>query len=349
MVLLLLVLPVLYCNDAEIEQLETQMQKLIVEKAQLRDVEDLLKEREELKRKLSLAVGLISNGKERQGVGELIKTSFEAIPGPVLLKEFFFSSGTLDFTLLFPSEDSLSTFLTNLERTKRFVRIETYPQEDRPKSEDTKYTEYTVICDYKEMPPPFEKQMTYESPGSRRRMTRKLRYRESVSTEDFIKMIKEERPIITGSGSRVDGLKSQIDTLQKEIRLLQGISRKQHEMREEVKSKREVLEKLKDFLPEQLDKEEVIKKIQTLASKSKIKITKCSKGKAKKMDFYLDVSFSIELTGGYRSIVNFIRMVEKQKAVFVVPEIYMTFPLNNIHSAGVNTSLTVTTFVQVFE
>lgn len=48
-------------------------------------------------------------------------------------------------------------------------------------------------------------------------------------------------------------------------------------------------------------------------------------------------------------IVNFIRLVEKQKKVFVVHEIYMIFPRNNIHSPRVNISLTLTTYVQAFE
>jgi Tfp pilus assembly protein PilO len=162
-------------------------------------------------------------------------------------------------------------------------------------------------------------------------------------------MVEKKAPKMSGSRLSAEGLRSQIDALQKEIRRLQKIDRKKREMREEIKTKREVLEKLNVFLPEQLDVEEVIKKFQTLASKSNIKITKCSEKKTNEKEFSAGVSFSIELTGNYQAIVNFIRKVEAQKAVFVVPDIYMIFPRNDINSARVNTSLTLTTFVQDFE
>jgi Tfp pilus assembly protein PilO len=344
MVLLLLVLPVCYCNDTEIDQLETQMQKLTAEKAQLAEVESLIRELGEAKSQLSQEVGLISSLKDCQYVGESIETSFEAVPGPVLLKEFFFSTGTLEFTILIPSGESLSAFLTSLERTKHFVKIKAYRNENRPKPEGSKYSEYTVIFDYKNMPEAFEKQKMYES-YCRERWKSNSR----VSARGIKKMVEKKAPKMSGSRLSAEGLRSQIDALQKEIRRLQKIDRKKREMREEIKTKREVLEKLNVFLPEQLDVEEVIKKFQTLASKSNIKITKCSEKKTNEKEFSAGVSFSIELTGNYQAIVNFIRKVEAQKAVFVVPDIYMIFPRNDINSARVNTSLTLTTFVQDFE
>lgn len=325
-VLLLLVLTAFYCGSGEKKQLLKQLDQLIIEENEYRDINELMTRLEKARSLLSRYVMLISDLKNYQDIGIMIETALDTVPNSVLLKEFFFSNKTLNFTLLFPSTDSVSTFVVGLENTPCFERIESFPGERQTAKLSSRYTEYTVVCDYirKEdaLPPTWKSLLPY---------IRKPR----ENVDEYKSKLR---------GLNTEELKQEIQNIQRSTTVLKKKKKKEVEIREELKGKQGVITKLKIMLPEKVDEMQVIKEIQDIASKSKIKITECSDLEARKRGIFFDISFSIQLTGRCRNIVDFIRTLEIQKRIFVVNSVYMIFPNGKIHQDQVNMSLNISTY-----
>jgi len=326
--LLLLVLSVFYCGDGEKKQLLDQLDRLTAEKDKYSEVIDLAEKLNKARLQLSRTSNLIETLKSNRGFGNKLNAAFQSIPDSVLLKEFCFSSRTLNFTLLFPSKDSVSAFIGNLVRTGHFERIESFPKEGQISKGRYKYKEYTVIFDLK----------WEETKDSKFHYNRGFVYSTGYSEQ-------------YSGESDTEYLKRRIKRLQRVIEQAKLNKGKESEMRKSLRTTRKTTVKLEGILPDNMDKKQVIKEIQVAATQSKIKIIKCSEGEIRKKEIYLDVHFFVKVTAPFKKIIHFFQMLEKQKRFFrvYVPTLYLTFPSGKIQEGPMDMSFSLTTYVRDFD
>lgn len=320
-----LILSLCFCDNGERTQLLRQMRELRAELVKYYGILKLQEQWEETNHQLDRKVSIIHSIKESQYSAEIFHAVDGVIPDSIRVKEFFLSQNTLNLTLLFPTKESISDFKTNLEKAQCFLRIEYFPDEAQT---TTGAFLYVMVCDY------------YKSPIH-------VKNKNSFSTTD----ISDRAALFYNKYNRMNNGLSAIDLLRRRIqKMKRRLKRakigkiKESQIRKDLEAKQIVLLKLEEILPDKIEPNQVIKEIQSIALKSKIKIQKLLPKSPVEKKIYFEHPFSLEITGQYPTLVHFLKRLETQKRLFYVRHIYMHYSMGKPHQVKIKGYLTVSTF-----
>ncbi len=124
--------------------------------------------------------------------------------------------------------------------------------------------------------------------------------------------------VYSGTQDQINGLVSQIEQLDVEIKTAEKKEGKQKQLQDEVKRREVLLEKLKEILPEQNEIAGIIKKIESLMSASRLKIERWAPPVQRRKEIYIEHQYAIDIEGGYHNLGVFFDQLSRIKKIFTV-------------------------------
>jgi len=122
----------------------------------------------------------------------------------------------------------------------------------------------------------------------------------------------------SGTQERIRNLDVQIDDLDRIIRTAEQKERKLPQLQAEVKRREEVLNTLKEILPEKNEIAGIIRRIESILSASRLKIQRWSQPVERSHDIYIQHQLSIEVEGTYHNLGMFFDKLSTIKKIFNV-------------------------------
>lgn len=118
--------------------------------------------------------------------------------------------------------------------------------------------------------------------------------------------------------AQIDGLSSQIEQLDVEIKTAEKKEGKLKQLQDEVKRREAVLEKLKEILPEKNEIAGIIKNIGSLIVSAGLDVQRWAPPLKQQKEIYVEYQYAIDLEGGYHNLGMFFDQLSKIKKIFTV-------------------------------
>ncbi len=125
----------------------------------------------------------------------------------------------------------------------------------------------------------------------------------------------------------IDGIQRQVDEVEQKIRVAERQEGKLKQLKEEIANYEATLEELKLVLPEENEVSQIIKKIQSLISSSRLKIGKFAANAKSTKKIYIEVPYSISIKGTYHNLGVFFDQLSRLQKIFTVNNLSIR-PLN---------------------
>jgi type IV pilus assembly protein PilO len=140
---------------------------------------------------------------------------------------------------------------------------------------------------------------------------------------------------------------TQLDTLQKEIRVLEVTANKLQEFQREVQLLEAQLETLKRVLPPDKETPDLMRRVQSLAAQSSLSIKKFNPGPEVAKDFYKEVPYNIDVEGTYHNLGIFFDRVSRLSRLVKMANVKVKAQGQPTASNTVAASGVATTYVYV--
>jgi type IV pilus assembly protein PilO len=141
--------------------------------------------------------------------------------------------------------------------------------------------------------------------------------------------------------------RTQLESLQKEIRALEVTANKLQEFQREVALLEARLETLKRILPQTKETPDLMRKIQALAAQSNLLIKKFNPGTPVNKDFYQDWPISVEVEGTFHNLGYFFDRVGRLPRLVNVGNLKVKSQQKQTASNTITAGCVATTFVYV--
>ncbi len=145
--------------------------------------------------------------------------------------------------------------------------------------------------------------------------------------------------------STIKGLTQQIETLDGEIRKAEREEPKLKKMEEELANKREVLEKLKSILPEKSEISQILKKIQSIISSTRLEIQNFTPKGDQPRDIYTEKPIAISVDGNFHNLAIFFDQLSKLRKIFTVDNLSLTPFKNMTRDFTIQAKFTTITYI----
>lgn len=145
--------------------------------------------------------------------------------------------------------------------------------------------------------------------------------------------------------STIKGLDSKIETLDAEIRKAEREEPKLKKMQEELANKREVLEKLKSILPEKSEISQILKKIQSIISSTRLEIQIFTPKADQPRDIYIEKPIAINVDGNFHNLAIFFDQLSKLRKIFTVDNLSLTPFKNMSRDFTIQAKFTTVTYI----
>jgi type IV pilus assembly protein PilO len=140
---------------------------------------------------------------------------------------------------------------------------------------------------------------------------------------------------------------AQLETLQREIRVLEVTANKLQEFQREVQLLEAQLETLKRVLPPDKETPDLMRRVQSLAAQSSLSIKKFNPGAEVPKDFYKEVPYAIDVEGTYHNLGLFFDRVSRLSRLVKMANVKVKSQTNQTASNTVAASGVATTYVYV--
>jgi len=124
--------------------------------------------------------------------------------------------------------------------------------------------------------------------------------------------------VYSGTQDQINGVVSQIQQLDVEIKTGEKKEGKLDQLKQEVKKREEVLENLKEILPEKNEIAGIITRIESLILASNLKVLKWSAPARRQREIYVEHQLAIDIEGGYHNLGIFFDQLSKIKKIFTI-------------------------------
>ncbi len=144
--------------------------------------------------------------------------------------------------------------------------------------------------------------------------------------------------------SKIDGIKTQIENVEMDIKKKKKKEGQRKQMEEEIKAKKKIWEDLKEVLPEEKEISQIISKVQAIISSARLRILNWTGQSERKKEIYTEIPISISLEGSYHNLAIFFDQLSRLKKIFTVDNLTIN-PLpqmTNIFS--ISASFTASTY-----
>jgi Tfp pilus assembly protein PilO len=129
--------------------------------------------------------------------------------------------------------------------------------------------------------------------------------------------------------TKIKQISSQIETLEKDIRVLYVKKERIGQMEAEVKRSQAILEKLKEILPEKKEISQILRRIHTLILTEKLKIQNFTTQGDRRKDIYVEHPVRISLDCNYHNLGMFFDQLSKLKKIYIVSNLTLK-PLSRV-------------------
>jgi type IV pilus assembly protein PilO len=140
---------------------------------------------------------------------------------------------------------------------------------------------------------------------------------------------------------------AQLETLQREIRVLEVTANKLQEFQREVQLLEAQLETLKRVLPPDKETPDLMRRVQSLAAQSSLSIKKFNPGPEVPKDFYKEVPYNIDVEGTYHNLGIFFDRVSRLSRLVKMANVKVKAQTAPTASNTVAASGVATTYVYV--
>jgi type IV pilus assembly protein PilO len=140
---------------------------------------------------------------------------------------------------------------------------------------------------------------------------------------------------------------AQLETLQREIRILEVTANKLQEFQREVQLLEAQLETLKRVLPPDKETPDLMRRVQSLAAQSSLSIKKFNPGPEVTKDFYKEVPYTVDVEGTYHNLGLFFDRVSRLSRLVKMANVKVRAQSNQTASNTVAASGTATTYVYI--
>lgn len=140
---------------------------------------------------------------------------------------------------------------------------------------------------------------------------------------------------------------TQLETLQREIRVLEVTANKLQEFQREVQLLEAQLETLKRVLPPDKETPDLMRRVQSLAAQSSLSIKKFNPGPEVSKDFYKEVPYNIDVEGTYHNLGIFFDRVSRLSRLVKMANVKVKAQGQPTASNTVAASGVATTYVYV--
>ncbi len=143
----------------------------------------------------------------------------------------------------------------------------------------------------------------------------------------------------------IAGVQQEIDALDIEIRKAEQNKARLTKIQDELERNKGLLVQLKSVLPERMEISQILRKIQSLASNSRLRIQLFTPGAEISRDIYFESPIRIAVDGNYHNLAIFFDQVSRLKKIFNVDGLSIT-PLSSMSSEfTINANFTATTYI----
>jgi type IV pilus assembly protein PilO len=140
---------------------------------------------------------------------------------------------------------------------------------------------------------------------------------------------------------------AQLEALQREIRALEVTANKLQEFQREVQLLEAQLETLKRILPADKETPDLIRRVQALASQSRLNIKNFTPGAEVTKDFYKEVPINLDVEGTYHDLGMFFDRVSRLARLVNMTNVKVKAQQNQTGSNTIAASGVATTYVYV--
>ena len=152
----------------------------------------------------------------------------------------------------------------------------------------------------------------------------------------------------SGMTKEIKAQQDKLGKLLEDINKGKAAERKIVQLKEEMKKLELELEKLLRILPQQYNADEIVKKVETLASQGEFVVKKIAPGGLERKDFYAEWPIKLELDGSYHNLALFFDKLAKFQRIINVTELHVTAA--SLSSTGdtkrtINAQFTAKTFI----
>ena len=116
----------------------------------------------------------------------------------------------------------------------------------------------------------------------------------------------------------ISAIVAQSEKLQEEIRKAEKNESRLKKLEEEKANNESILEDLKGILPEKQEVSQILRKIQAIASNSRLKTSTFTFSNETRRDIYLEWPIAISLEGNYHNLGVFFDQVARLKKIFTI-------------------------------
>jgi type IV pilus assembly protein PilO len=140
---------------------------------------------------------------------------------------------------------------------------------------------------------------------------------------------------------------AQLEQLQRDIRILEATANKLQEFQREVQLLEAQLETLKRILPADKETPDLIRRVQALASQSRLNIKNFTPAAEVTKDFYKEVPINVDLEGTYHDLGMFFDRVSRLARLVNMTNVKVKAQQNQTGSNTIAASGVATTYVYV--
>ena len=140
---------------------------------------------------------------------------------------------------------------------------------------------------------------------------------------------------------------AQLESLQREIRALEVTANKLQEFQREVQLLEAQLETLKRILPADKETPDLMRRVQSLASQSRLNIKNLTPTAEVTKDFYKEVPFALDVEGTYHDLGMFFDRVSRLARLVNMTNVKVKAQTNQTGSNTISASGVATTYVYV--
>ncbi len=140
---------------------------------------------------------------------------------------------------------------------------------------------------------------------------------------------------------------AQLESLQREIRALEVTANKLQEFQREVQLLEAQLETLKRILPADKETPDLMRRLQSLASQSRLNIKNMTPTTEVTKEFYKEVPFALDVEGTYHDLGMFFDRVSRLARLVNMTNVKVKAQSNQTGSNTISASGVATTFVYV--
>jgi len=140
---------------------------------------------------------------------------------------------------------------------------------------------------------------------------------------------------------------AQLDQLQRDIRVLEATANKLQEFQREVQLLEAQLETLKRILPADKETPDLMRRVQSLASQSRLNITNFTPAAEVTKDFYKEVPIAVDVEGTYHDLGLFFDRVSRLARLVNMTNVKIKAHANQTGSNTISAAGVATTYVYV--